>query len=113
MILSTTDVIQGEIVSAYLGIVTAEVLFNFQVTIIEGALGSKAVEALRERQKQAPQVALAALKQSQEDAIAELQKRAGQLEANAVIGIDIAMINILGNGYLIRATGTAVRFGKP
>jgi uncharacterized protein YbjQ (UPF0145 family) len=51
MILSTTDVIQGEIVPTYLGIVTAEVIFNFQLMFNQGALGSKAVEALRERQK--------------------------------------------------------------
>jgi uncharacterized protein YbjQ (UPF0145 family) len=48
MILSTTDVIQGEIVNAYLGIVTAEVVFDFQPvtgqSFIGGAKGRQEFE---------------------------------------------------------------------
>lgn len=106
MILTTTDVLQGAVVEQYLGVVTAEVVYGSNVLrdffasirdVIGGRTGS--YERVFER--------------GQQDAIAELQKRAVSLGANAVIGITIntGTINVDQGGVLllITATGTALR----
>lgn len=106
MILSTTDTIQGSQVEAYLGIVTAEVVYGSNALrdffagirdFVGGRTGS--YERVFER--------------GQQEAIAELEKRATKLGANAVVAIrvDTDTINIDESGalMLITATGTAVR----
>jgi uncharacterized protein YbjQ (UPF0145 family) len=106
MILSTTEFIQGAQVDAYLGIVTAEVVYGSNALrdffagvrdFIGGRTGS--YERLFER--------------GQQEAMAELEQRAEKLGANAVVGIrfDTDTINIDEEGvlFLITATGTAVR----
>jgi uncharacterized protein YbjQ (UPF0145 family) len=108
MILSTTDVIHGETVTHYLGIVTAEVVYGSNALrdffagirdVIGGRTGS--YERIFE--------------QGQREAIAELEKRAERLGANAVVGIRVSTgtINIDETGVLllITATGTAVKLG--
>jgi uncharacterized protein YbjQ (UPF0145 family) len=110
MILATTDVIQGAVVEAYLGVVTAEVVYGSNALrdffagirdMIGGRTGG--YERL--------------FQQGQQDALAELEKRARQLGADAVIGIDIdtGTINLDQSGImmLITATGTAVRLSRP
>lgn len=106
MILSTTDAIQGHEVEAYLGIVTAEVVYGSNALrdffagirdVIGGRTGS--YERL--------------FQQGQKDALAELEKRAKALGADAVIGIEIdtGTINLDQSGImlLITAVGTAIR----
>lgn len=106
MILATTDVIQGVVIQSYLGIVTAEVVYGSNALrdffagirdVIGGRTGS--YERVFER--------------GQQEAIAELQRRAESLGANAVIGINVqtGTINVDESGalLLITATGTAVR----
>lgn len=106
MILSTTDVIQGAVVEAYLGVVTAEVVYGTNALRdffagIRDMIGGRtaAYERVFER--------------GQRDALSELEQRAAKLGANAVIGIEIdtGTINIDQSGalLLITATGTAVR----
>jgi uncharacterized protein YbjQ (UPF0145 family) len=108
MILSTTDVIHGATVTHYLGIVTAEVVYGSNALrdffagirdVIGGRTGSY------ER----------VFEQGQKEAIAELEKRAERLGANAVVGIRVSTgtINIDEAGVLllITATGTAVKLG--
>lgn len=106
MILTTTDVIQGAIVESYLGVVTAEVVYGSNALrdffagirdIIGGRTGS--YEEV--------------FKKGQQEAIAELEKRASRLGADAVVGIemDTGTINIDDKGalLLITAIGTAVK----
>jgi uncharacterized protein YbjQ (UPF0145 family) len=106
MILATTDVIQGAIVEAHLGVVTAEVVYGSNALrdffagirdIIGGRTGS--YERVFER--------------GHGDALAELEQRASRLGANAVVGIkiDTGTINVgeTGTLLLITASGTAVR----
>ena len=106
MIVTTTDVIQGAVIEAYLGIVTAEVVYGSNALrdffagirdVIGGRTG--AYERVFEK--------------GQQDAIAELQQRAQRLGADAVIGIEIdtGTINVDQKGVLllITATGTAVK----
>lgn len=108
MIVTTTDVIQGAIVETYLGIVTAEVVYGTNALrdffagirdVIGGRTGS--YERVFEK--------------GQQEAIAELQKRAQRLGADAVLGVEIdtGTINIDQQGVLllITATGTAVKLG--
>jgi uncharacterized protein YbjQ (UPF0145 family) len=106
MILTTTDVIQNAEIEAYLGVVTAEVVYGSNALRdffagIRDIIGGRtaAYERVFER--------------GQQDAMAELEKRAQQLGANAVIGIEIdtGTINIDQSGVLllITAVGTAVR----
>ena len=106
MILTTTDVIQGQIVEAYLGIVTAEVVYGSNALrdffagirdIIGGRTGS--YERVFEKGHQ--------------DALKELEERAARLGADAVIGIEIdtGTINVDDRGalLLVTASGTAIR----
>ncbi|HEY9818533.1 MAG: YbjQ family protein [Synechococcales cyanobacterium K44_A2020_017] len=106
MILTTTDVLQGQIVDAYLGIVTAEVVYGSNALrdffagirdIIGGRTGS--YERVFEKGHQ--------------DALKELEERAARLGADAVIGIEIdtGTINIDDRGalLLVTASGTAIR----
>jgi uncharacterized protein YbjQ (UPF0145 family) len=106
MIVTTTDIIQGATIEAYLGIVTAEVVYGTNALrdffagirdVVGGRTGS--YERVFEK--------------GQQEAIAELQKRAQRLGADAVIGIEIdtGTINVDQKGalLLITATGTAVK----
>lgn len=106
MILSTTGQIQNHEITQYLGIVTAEVVYGSNALrdffagirdVIGGRTG--AYEKVFEK--------------GQNDAIAELEKRAANLGADAVIGIelDTGSINLDDKGVLllITATGTAVK----
>lgn len=106
MIITTTDVIQGVGVEAYLGVVTAEVVYGSNALrdffagirdIVGGRTGS--YERIFER--------------GQREVLAELEQRAQRLGANAVLGIkvDTGTINLDQTGVLllITATGTAVK----
>jgi uncharacterized protein YbjQ (UPF0145 family) len=106
MILTTTDVIQGAEIEAYLGIVTAEVVYGSNALRdffagIRDIIGGRT--AAYER----------VFQQGQQEALAELEDRARRLGADAVLGIelDTGTINIDQSGVLmlITATGTAVR----
>lgn len=105
MILSTTDVIQGQIVQSYLGVVTAEVVYGSNALRdffagIRDFIGGRTAAYERVFEK------------GQQDALQELEKRAARLGATAVVGIkiDTGTINIDETGVLllITATGTAV-----
>ncbi len=106
MIITTTDVIQGSQIDAYLGIVTAEVVYGTNALrdffagirdIVGGRTGS--YEQIFEK--------------GQREAIAELQRRAQSMGANAVIGVEVdtGTINVDQRGalLLITAIGTAVK----
>ncbi|MFB2834312.1 YbjQ family protein [Floridanema evergladense] len=106
MIITTTDVIQGVQIDAYLGIVTAEVVYGTNALrdffagirdIVGGRTGS--YEQIFEK--------------GQREAIAELQRRAQSMGANGVIGVEVdtGTINVdqKGSLLLITAIGTAVK----
>lgn len=106
MILSTTNLIQGENIQNYLGIVTAEVVYGSNALRdffagIRDVLGGRTGAYERVFEK------------GQQDALKELESRAKRLGADAVVGIQIRTdtINIDEHGVLmlITATGTAVK----
>lgn len=103
MLLSTTSVIEGRAVSRYLGVVTGEAIIGANVfrdmfAAVRDIVGGRS--ATYEK----------GLAEAREVAMAEMQKRAQELGATAVIGIDIDY-EVLGqnNGMLMVAvSGTAV-----
>lgn len=109
MLTTTTDIVQGYKVQNYLGIVTAEVVYGTNVLRdffagIRDAIGGRTGSYERVFEK------------GQLDAIAELEKRALKLGADAVIGVEIdtGTINVDDKGVLllITATGTAVNLQR-
>ncbi len=108
MITSTTDSLQGYQINAYLGIVTAEVVYGSNAIRdffagIRDIIGGRTASYER------------VFERGQRDAIAELEQRAQKLGADAVIGIriDTDTINLDETGVLllITATGTAIKLG--
>jgi len=106
MILTTTDVLQGSVIDTYLGVVTAEVVYGSNALRdffagIRDIIGGRTASYER------------IFEQGQQEALAELERRATRLGATGVIGIQITTgtINLDQTGVLllITATGTAVR----
>jgi uncharacterized protein YbjQ (UPF0145 family) len=103
MLLTTTTVLEGKPVSRYLGVVTGEAIIGANVfrdlfASVRDIVGGRS--ATYER----------GLAEAREVAMKEMQLRAGELGANAVIGIDIDY-EVLGqnNGMLmVSVSGTAV-----
>jgi len=103
MLMSTTTVIEGRPVSKYLGVVTGEAIIGANIfrdifASVRDIVGGRS--ATYER----------ALGEAREVAMSEMQAKAQQLGANAVIGIDVDY-EVLGtnNGMLMVAvSGTAV-----
>jgi len=108
MLVTTTDVVQGATVTSYLGVVTAEVVYGSNALRdffagIRDIIGGRTNSYEEVFQK------------GQQEAIEELKKRARDLGADAVVGIelDTGTINIDDRGalLLITGTGTAVKLG--
>ncbi|MGD1857429.1 MAG: YbjQ family protein [Leptolyngbyaceae cyanobacterium] len=106
MILATTDTLQGQNIKQYLGIVTAEVIYGSNMlrdffASIRDFWGGRTGSYERVFEK------------GQQDALKELQERAQQLGADAVIGVQLKTdtINLDETGVLmlITASGTAVK----
>ena len=105
MIISTTSLIEGRPVSQYLGIVTGEVIVGANIfkdmfagirDIVGGRSGSYEKT----------------LRSAREEAFAEVEERASELGASAVIGIDIdyQVIGKEGSMLMVTVSGTAVKF---
>ena len=103
MLMSTTSVLDGRPVSRYLGVVTGEAIIGANIfrdlfAAVRDVVGGRS--ATYEK----------ALNEAREVAMAEMQRRAQDLGANGVIGIDVDY-EVLGqqNGMLMVAvSGTAV-----
>ncbi len=103
MISTTTPTIEGKIVKEYKGIVFGEVIsgVNFVKDFAAGLTDffggrSKSYEG--------------ELIQARENAITEMEERARQIGANAVVGVDIdyEVLGQGGNMLMVTASGTAV-----
>jgi uncharacterized protein YbjQ (UPF0145 family) len=103
MLTSTTSLLDGKPVKTYLGVVTGEAIIGANIfrdlfATVRDIVGGRS--ATYEK----------ALAEAREIAIAEMQQRAQQLGANAVIGVDLDY-EVLGkaNGMLmVSCSGTAV-----
>jgi uncharacterized protein YbjQ (UPF0145 family) len=105
MILSTTNTIENQRVTGYLGVVTGETIIGANIfkdifagirDIVGGRSGSY------ER----------VLAEARENALDEMAAKAKDLGADAVIGIDLDYETLGANGgmIMVTASGTAVRF---
>ena len=103
MILTTTPTIEGQPIKQYVGIVTGETIiganaikdFMAGLTDFFGGRSSTYEKVLIE---------------AKESALAELQQRAAQKGANAIVGIDLDYETVGANGGMLMVTvsGTAV-----
>ena len=103
MLVTTTPSIEGKRITRYLGLVTGEAILGANVfkdvfAGIRDIVGGRSATYEKE------------LRRAQEIALTELQSRAQELGANAVVGVDLDY-EVLGanNGMLmVSASGTAV-----
>ena len=97
MIVTTTHVIQGSRISSYLGIVVGESIIatNIMRDIVGGRAG-----AYEEKMQEARDIAMS-----------EVQEKAQELGADAVVGIDIDYETVGNNMMMVSASGTAVKIG--
>ena len=100
MIVTTTPSIDGRRVVAYRGIVTGEAILGANIVrdlfasvtdIIGGRSGAYEQELAKAR----------------ETALAEMQERAGQLGADAIVGVDLDY-EVINSMMMVSASGTAV-----
>ena len=103
MIISTTNTLEGKKITSYLGIVTGETIIGANIfrdffagirDIVGGRSG--AYEEV--------------LKEARETALKELEEKAMQLGANAIIGVDLDYETIGQSMLMVTASGTAVRY---
>ena len=106
MILTTTAAIEGRPVTAYVGIVTGEVIvganiFSDMFASVRDIVGGRSGAYEN------------ALRSARQQAFEELTAEAQDLGAHAVIGIDIdyEVLGKTGSMLMVTASGTAVRLG--
>ncbi len=104
MIVTTTDGVEGKRVTAYLGVISADVVMgsnairDFFASVrdwVGGRAGSyeKVLTAARR------------------EAVEELAEKAAKLGADAVIGVDLDYQSVGGTMLMVAANGTAVKLG--
>ena len=103
MILTTTPTIEGRPVKQYLGIVTGETIIG--ANAIKDFMASL-TDFFGGRSTTYEQVLI----KGKETALREIQDRAAQLGANAIVGIDLDYETVGANGgmLMVTASGTAV-----
>jgi uncharacterized protein YbjQ (UPF0145 family) len=103
MLVTTTPTVEGRKITKYCGIVTGEAVLGANVfkdlfAGIRDIVGGRSATYERELQR------------ARDIALTELQERAGQMGANAVVGVDLDY-EVLGQGngmLMVSASGTAV-----
>lgn len=103
MLLTTTNLIEGKPIQQYLGIVTAE-------TIIGANIFKDLFAGIRDIVGGRSGTYERVIEEARTHALNELQGRAQQLGANAVVGIDLDFETVGSGGSMLMvvATGTAV-----
>lgn len=106
MIVTTTDVVDGHRVAAYLGIVTGEAVSG--ANIVRDVMAT-VTDYVGGRSGTYEEVLAAA----RQNALDEMTDRARLLHADAVVGVslDYETVGSRGAMLLVTATGTAVQFG--
>ena len=103
MIVTTTPSIEGKIITDYKGIVVGEVISGVDF-IKDFSAGLSNFFGGRAQSYETELI------QAREDAMEEMRRRAAQLGANAVVGVDIDY-EVLGSGnnmLMVTVSGTAV-----
>ena len=103
MIVTSTFYVEDREIKEYLGIVfgntirTRGILGNF-IAFFEGLKGGKIRSYLSELEK------------AKNEAMEEMVKNAEKLGADAILGVDWDMDEVLGNKMMVSMNGTAVKF---
>jgi uncharacterized protein YbjQ (UPF0145 family) len=103
VIVTTTNIVQGQVVDAYLGLVTGEAILgaNIMKDLFAGVrdlVGGRSGAYEKE------------LRRAREIAMEEMQEAAAALGGNAVIGVDLDYETVSGgNMLMVTVSGTAVR----
>ena len=103
MISTTTPSIEGKVITAYKGIVFGEVITGVNM-FKDMAAGMRNIFGGRSKSYEDELIA------ARQEAIREMEERASELGANAVVGVDIDY-EVLGEGggmLMVTASGTAV-----
>lgn len=103
MIVTTTPSVEGYQIAEYLGIVAGEAILGANAVrdvfaAVTDILGGRSGAYEQE------------LKKARETALAELEERAAERGATAVVGVDLDY-EVIGNMLMVSASGTAVRLG--
>ena len=104
MLITTTPGIEGRPVTEYLGIVTAQGVLGVNAfkdvsAGVRNIFGGRAKSYENE------------LAAGVSDALAEMEKQAAQLGADAVVGVDVDYESVGSNMLIVSASGTAVKLG--
>ena len=104
MLLTTTSLIEGQPVQQYLGIVTAE-------TIIGANIFKDIFAGIRDIVGGRSGTYERVIEEARTKALQELEMKAQQMGANAVVGVDLDFETVGANGSMLMvvASGTAVR----
>ena len=105
MIMTTTNNLEGKEINQYLGIITGEAILGANIfkdffAGIRDIVGGRSASYEKE------------LKEARRIAFSELEEKAFQLGANAIIGIDVdyETIGETGSMLMVSVTGTAVQY---
>jgi len=105
MIMTTTNNLEGKVINQYLGIITGEAILGANIfkdffAGIRDIVGGRSASYEKE------------LKEARRIAFSELEEKAFQTGANAIIGIDVdyETIGDTGSMLMVSVTGTAVQF---
>ncbi|PPB79716.1 uncharacterized protein YbjQ (UPF0145 family) [Albidovulum inexpectatum] len=100
MITTTTPSIEGRRITAYKGIVTGEAILGANIfrdlfAQVRDIVGGRSAAYERE------------LGKARRTALAEMEERAAEMGANAVVGVDLDY-EVINNMLMVSASGTAV-----
>ena len=105
MIMTTTNDLEGKVINQYLGIITGEAILGANIfkdffAGIRDIVGGRSASYEKE------------LREARRIAFSELEEKAFQLGANAIIGIDVdyETIGDTGSMLMVSVTGTAIQF---
>lgn len=103
MLVTTTPSVEGKQITNYLGVVTGETIIgaNFVKDFFAGIR-----DIIGGRSESYEKV----LREAKDSALAEMQQRAQQMGANAIVGVDLDYETVGANGsmLMVTASGTAV-----
>lgn len=102
MLLTTTSIVEGKPVDAYLGLVTGEAILGANI-FKDFFAGIRDIVGGRSASYEAE------LRKAKDIALAEMSEQATRLGANAIIGIDLDYETVGNSMLMVSSSGTAVR----
>jgi uncharacterized protein YbjQ (UPF0145 family) len=104
MLITTTPGIEGRPVTEYLGIVSAQGVLGVNA-VKDVSAGMRNIFGGRVKSYENE------LASGVSDALAEMEKQAAKLGADAVVGVDVDYESMGSNMLIVSASGTAVKLG--